>query len=98
MVYFALVGGLVPQIKLPNSAEPVNAVEVEVEESTERWTDVKLKDGSTLRIKPVLLKAFRAENVFDQDGNPVYQVKVNQVMSVSAPDHLKKDGTPKDVH
>jgi hypothetical protein len=68
----------------------VDASEVTVEESTERWTDVKLGDGTHLRIKPVVVTAARLDNRYDGDGNPVYLVRVNQIMSVvSAPDILK---------
>ena len=76
----------------------VDAIEVAVTESTERWTEVRLEDGSLLRIKPVLLSAVRVENQFDQDGNPIYQVKVNQVMTVTdVAEHLRKgaSGSPK---
>ena len=68
----------------------VDATEVAVTESTERWTDVQLADGSTLRIKPVVLAAVRIDNQYDAEGSPLYQVKVNQIMTVTAPDHLKK--------
>lgn len=68
----------------------VDAVEVPVVESTERWTDVTLSDGSVLRIKAVVLSALRVEGHYDQEDNPLYQVKVNQIMTVTAPDHLRK--------
>jgi hypothetical protein len=70
---------------------PQEATEVPVKESTERWTEVTLEDGTILRIKPVVLSAIRVENQYDQEGNPLYQLKVNQLMTVaSAPDHLRK--------
>lgn len=68
----------------------VDATEVAVTESTERWTDVQLADGAVLRIKPVVIGAVRIDNRYDAEGNPLYQVKVNQIMTVTAPDHLKK--------
>ena len=86
------------KIILPGKPEPVEATQVEIKESTERWTEAKLEDGSVLKIKAVLIKAFRTHGIFDEEGNPVYQLKVNQVMSVSAPDHLKKNGAQEDVH
>ena len=68
----------------------VDGVEVAVEEATERWTDVKLADGATLRFKAIVLGVLRLEGQFDPEGNPMYQLKANQVMTVSAPDHLRK--------
>lgn len=77
------------KITLPNGTV-VDAVEVEVLEATERWTDIKLADGTSLRIKPVVLSVIRVEGQYDQEGDPVYQMKANQVMTASVPEHLKK--------
>jgi hypothetical protein len=79
----------------------VDAVEVFVSESTERWSDVKLDDGSVVRLTPVVLGAMRVEGKYDPEGNPLYSLKVNQIMVVtSAPDHLRKGGggIPTGVH
>ena len=86
------------KVELPGVG-PVDAVEVAVAESTERWTDVKLEDGSVLRLKSVIIGAIRVEGRYDQDGNPMYSLRANQVLTVSAPDHLRKGGTstPKGV-
>ena len=80
------------KVQVPGITEPVDVVEVPVEESTERWTDVKLQDGSLLRLKTVIMAALRVEGHYDPEGNPFYQLKVNQVMSVTAPEHLRKGG------
>jgi hypothetical protein len=87
------------RVQLPGQSGTVEAVEVPVAESTERWSDVTLGDGATLRIKPVVLSAVRVDGQYDQDGNPVYQVKVNQIVTISAPDHLRKGaGDPSKPH
>ena len=78
------------QIQVPGIQGPVEAVEVAVEEATERWTDVKLSDGTQLRLKSIVLAVVRIEGRYDPDGNPLYQLKSNQLMTVTAPDHLKK--------
>lgn len=71
----------------------IDAVEVSVLESTERWTDITLEDKTVIRIKPVVIGAARIEGQYDQEGNPLYTIKVNQIMTiVSAPDHLRKGG------
>lgn len=71
----------------------IDAVEVGVSESTERWTDITLEDKTVIRIKPVVIGAARIEGQYDQEGNPLYTIKVNQIMTiVSAPDHLRKGG------
>lgn len=86
------------RVTLPTGGT-ADAVEIGVSEATERWTDIKLEDGSFLRIKAVVMGVVRLEGQFDPDGNPMYMVRANQVMSVSAPDHLRKGGEiPKGVH
>lgn len=69
----------------------VEGMEVDVEESTDRWSDVKLEDGTILRVKPVVLSAIRVDNAFDPAGNPQYAIKSNAVVSiVSTPDNLHR--------
>ena len=80
------------KVQLPTGGV-ADEVEVSVAEATERWTDIKLEDGSSLRIKAVIIGAVRLEGQYDPEGNPMYMVKANQVMAVSAPDHLRKGGT-----
>ena len=79
------------KVPMPNGTL-VDAVEVVVSESNERWTDVKLEDGSSLRLKSVILGVARIEGQYDPEGNPQYIIKANQVMTVSSPDHLRKGG------
>lgn len=76
----------------------VDAVEVAVEEATERWTDLKLADGTVIRIKTIVLGVIRVEGQYDPDGNPMYQIKANQIMTATAPDHLKKGAAGLKAH
>ena len=86
------------KIQVPGIAGMVDATDVAVNESTERWTDIKLADGTEIRIKTVVLGVLRLEAQFDPDGNPMYQVKANQVMTVTSPEHLKKGATGSQTH
>jgi hypothetical protein len=79
------------KIRLPHIPHELEAVEVPVMESTDRWTEVKLADGSTLRIKVVVVSAARVEGQWDPDGNPLYTVRANQIMTVAdSPQALRK--------
>lgn len=60
-----------------------------ISESTERWSEAILEDGTVIRYKTVLLEVARVEGQYDRDGNPIYFAKSNTVMSVNAPDNLK---------
>jgi hypothetical protein len=75
---------------LPNS--PVrDGSEVQVKESTERWTEVELEDGTVVRLKATLLGAVRIEGEWDAEGNPAYSLKITpNVIIASTPDHLRR--------
>ena len=64
---------------------------VEVEESTERFTDIKLADGTQIRLKTVVVEVVRADDQWDNEGNPIYIVRSATVMTVNVVDQsLKK--------
>ncbi|MGO9096058.1 MAG: hypothetical protein ACLQGV_12615 [Bryobacteraceae bacterium] len=68
----------------------VDGTPVQVLESTERWTDIKLEDGSVLRLKPVVMSVVRVEGRYDNDGNPMYAIQAGHVMTANAPDNLRQ--------
>ena len=79
------------KIPMPPDGRVVDGFEVPVLESTERWTEVKLEDGSVLRVKPSVISAIRIPGQFDNDGNPMYALKANNQMVVAeVPEHLKR--------
>jgi hypothetical protein len=64
----------------------VDAWEVPVDESTERWTELKLEDGAVLRIKAVVSNVYRLANEKDQEGRPIYGVNSSfAVVTVEGP-------------
>ena len=66
-------------------AGPVQNTEVEMLESKETWSEYRLADGTRLRVKPVMIAVFRAENEATADGEPVYNMKSTLVVDVRAP-------------
>ena len=62
-----------------------------MEESTERWSQIKLKDGTTLRVKPIIVTVVRVKDQHDQEGNPLYVIKGSMAMAIEeAPKNLRK--------
>jgi hypothetical protein len=77
-------------VPLPSGGN-AEATEVQVEESTERWSEFQLQDGTILRAKATILSAARVDGQYDPLGNPMYHVNVAPVMTVvSVPDRLRK--------
>ncbi len=86
------MSGKMTKVPLPNGVT-LEAMEVSVTESTERWSDITLEDGTVLRVKPNVLSVHRAIDKYDDDGNPLYVLKSAQVMMVSStPPNLRKGG------
>lgn len=88
------------KIPFPTPASPEkDGVEIGVKETTERWTEVVLDDGSVLKLKPSVLSAVRIEGEYDPEGNPMYAIRAGQVLLISsAPDHLRKPKSTGKVH
>ena len=58
-------------------------------EAKERWSEYRLADGTTLRLKPVMIAVFRADGQYTSDGEPVYNMKSTLITDVRAPASLK---------
>ena len=52
-----------------------STTEIEMLEAKERWSEYRLADGTTLRLKPVMIAIFRADGQHTADGEPVYNMK-----------------------
>ncbi len=71
---------------------PKDAEFVDVLTATEPWTQIDLADGSIIKLKPVVAEIWRVIGEYDGEGNPVYLVKTQNVMSVIASEDLKRKG------
>ena len=78
------------KIKISFGNEIVEATPVVINQSSEHFNQYILDDGTVLRMKLVATKAFRLDDRYDQDGNPVYFVQSTNVLSADAPTHLKR--------
>jgi hypothetical protein len=77
-------------MKLPSGRDG-EGTEVQVEESSERWSEFTLSDGTIVRAKATLLSAVRADDEYDATGNPFYLVNLTPVVSIaSSPENLRK--------
>jgi hypothetical protein len=88
------------RIPFPTPMSPqVDGNEVLVKESSEKWSQFELEDGTVMRIKPAVMSAIRIDGHYDQEGNPAYAVKAGQIISiVSSPEHLRKGSQGTKIH
>ena len=75
----------------PDGLSTATGTQVNVMESTERWSEFRLEDGTVLRGKLVIIGAVRLDGKFDPQGNPQYAMQSGATISiVSVPDSLKE--------
>lgn len=66
-------------------------VRVQIAKSVEQFSTIELEDGTILKTKISAVEALRVDNEWDGDGNPVYILRRNEVVSVvKALDRFKK--------
>ncbi len=82
----------VVKIKLMPTGEEVNAYDIGVAESVEKWSEFTLEDGTVLRMKVTLGGAQRIVGRYEPNtGLPMYNLNaMPQVMMVHIPEELKK--------
>jgi len=83
------------KIRGPDGKER-EAEAVEVEDSEENWSLYELSDGTTLRVKPVVVKVARIKGEYKPDGSPVYVIETQDVVGTEAPDNLKNASEKKE--
>jgi hypothetical protein len=79
------------KVKVATPTGEATGVAVEVAESTERWSDITLEDGVTLRIKATVVSAVRVDGQYDPQGNPSYVLNMTPTITlVHCPENLRK--------
>ena len=69
-----------------------NTAEVEVLDAKERWNEYRLADGTTMRVKSVVIAVFREADQKTPDGEPVYSMKSTLITDVRTPASSAKSG------
>jgi hypothetical protein len=74
------------QLRPNGPIEKVTGLDVPITEAIERWSELKLEDGSILKVKASILTVTRIPGKFDPDGNPLYVLQGGVIMIVSSAD------------
>ena len=82
--------------QIPDPTNPnrkVDALVVPIVETQEKYSEITLRDGTTVRTKMTPLEVCRVEGRWDAEGNPVYVVKSqNLVVADDVPEDLRRPG------
>ena len=77
-------------ITLPGG-EIIEGAVVDVVSSSEKFSEYLLSDGTKLRAKLTIIEAVRHDEDWDSDGNPIYNVRSqNVVVVIDSPKKFKK--------
>lgn len=71
------------------------SVPVEIVSVKELWSECRLKDGTILRLRPVVADVRRARNQFNELGEPIYIIKTAIITTAKSPKRLHKKPTRK---
>ncbi len=78
------------RIKVRLGHEEVEATEVFVDESNERWSELRLSDGTFMKVKLSVISVARTDR-FDMNDNPIYSINATPTLAiVSVPEQLRK--------
>ena len=74
-----------------SAGNQVEGTVVAIEESTERFSEVRLGDGTILKTKLTVVEVIRIDGQWDNDGNPSYSVRSANVVAISeSPPNLRR--------
>ena len=78
------------RVQLVPGGPLVDGVEILVDESSEKWSEYKLEDGTTIRLKQVIMEVIRTSQ-YDPEGNPLYTIKAQPILSIlDVPENLRR--------
>ena len=82
--------GVRRQIPLGPGGPSKEAELIDVQQSSEQWNEYLLADGSVVRFKAIVTEVWRIVDEYDAEGNPAYIVRSRNVVTVTAPDGLRR--------
>lgn len=78
--------------KMRINNEDVEATKVTIVETVERFSQIRTDDGSIINIKASPQEVFRIDNRYDDQGNPMYFVTSNTVVTIHSSPLSQEEG------
>ncbi|WP_297575071.1 hypothetical protein [uncultured Deefgea sp.] len=80
-----------PQLQYAPTEDDIrNGISVDVEESTEKWSEFHLQDGTKIRAKIGIVSAVRLKDKYDESGAPIYVFNLAPMINITPEEDLKK--------
>jgi hypothetical protein len=77
-------------VRVPFEGKTVEGIDLDFKTQKEEWNEYQVNDGTIIRMKVVVTNIARVIDKYDNDGNPIYVVKSSNVLTVSAPEKIRK--------
>ena len=61
-----------------------------VSQSNEHTNTYQLQDGTLISLRAVVTEIWHVLGQYDQDGNPMFIVKSGNMVTVTAPEHMRR--------
>ncbi len=71
----------------------VDVTELSFQTGGEHWNEYLVDDGSVIKLKTITSQILRVDGEYDNEGNPIYIIRSTNIVSISAPDKLRRPGT-----
>jgi hypothetical protein len=65
-------------------------VEFQPSDGGEKWSVYALLDGTTLKVKAVVADVVRVDGQYAPNGDPIYSINAQLIVSTSAPENLRR--------
>ena len=72
----------------------VDALRLEFKPVAEPWCEFDCEDGTRVRVRLLVSEIYRLEGQTTPEGDPVYFVKSQNLMTANAPEELRKPPNP----
>ncbi len=61
--------------------------------AAEQWNVYHLEDGTEIRVRVLLCSVVKRDGQFQENGQPVYDLGLQQIVHIEAPEHLRAAAT-----
>lgn len=78
-------------VKIEHEGKQVDAESLEFKTNSEPWQEYELSDGTTVRIRTMMVAAFRLLNERRPDGGPIHVIQNTSTVNIQVGAHLLQD-------
>lgn len=78
------------KVQLVYQGKKVTGETIDFEVDKESWNVYSLDDGTKLKTRLVVAQVVRLEGEYNDQGDPIYLINSQNIVSADVPEHMKK--------